>query len=102
MIVFLDNCSVHVKAVSEVNRRLSNVTVKFLPGNCTSQLQPMDSGIICSYNSGYRCCLMQRVIANIDANKRLQLINVNDALHFAHAAWAAVTPGTTLELFLQK
>ena len=67
--IFLDNCSAHVKAVDEVKDQPTNVSVKFLPGNCTSQVQPMDSGVIRSFKCGYRSRLLQSTIVSIDAQR---------------------------------
>ncbi|GBM51556.1 Tigger transposable element-derived protein 4 [Araneus ventricosus] len=38
-----DNCPAHPK---EINQKLKNVTVFYLPPNTTSKLQPMDQGVI--------------------------------------------------------
>jgi hypothetical protein len=41
-------------ATSHVNSDLSNVTIQFLPPNLTSEVQPLDKGIIQSVKLLYR------------------------------------------------
>ena len=45
---------------------LSNVTVKFLPANTTSHLQPLDGGIIQAFKLRYRQKLMEYILAHVD------------------------------------
>ena len=67
--------------------------------NCTSQVQPMDSGVFRSFKCGYLSRLLQSTIVSIDAGKGLPKVNMKDALHFARASWAAVTPATIRNCF---
>jgi len=41
VLAFVDNCAAHPKDMN-----MKNVRVEFVPANCTSQLQPLDLGII--------------------------------------------------------
>ena len=49
IILFVDNATSHV-----VSKKLSNVHVKFLPPHLTSELQPLDQGIIEAMKANYR------------------------------------------------
>lgn len=60
VLMFLDNCSAHPKAVQE---KLKAIELKFFPPNTTSVLQPMDLGIIKNLKHYYRRTLVkQRLI----------------------------------------
>ena len=52
ILVFLDNCPSHPDI------KLSNVTLWFIPKNTTSQLQPLDLGVIAWLKSEYKKLLM--------------------------------------------
>jgi uncharacterized protein YeeX (DUF496 family) len=41
---------------------MSNVTVKFLPPNLTSEVQPLDQGIIRSVKACYRKMMLQYIV----------------------------------------
>ena len=60
IILFLDN------APSHPMMQLSNVTLKFLPLNTTSVIQPMDQGIIRAFKLKYRKRQMQYVISQME------------------------------------
>ncbi|KAL4234901.1 Tigger transposable element-derived protein 2 [Mactra antiquata] len=49
ILMFLDNASSHGNELT-----LSNVTLKFLPANTTSHLQPLDQGVIRNFKGLYR------------------------------------------------
>ena len=49
IILFVDNAPSHV-----VSKKLSNVHVKFSPPHLTSELQPLDQGIIEAMKANYR------------------------------------------------
>ena len=65
VLLFLDNAPSHPHDFPA----LSNVTVKFLPANTTSQLQACDVGIIRNFKAHYRKLLLQSVIACIDSGR---------------------------------
>ncbi len=60
ILLFIDN------APSLVIEHLSNVTVKFLPANTTSVLQPLDQGIIKAFTSRYRKHQMRSLVSQMD------------------------------------
>jgi hypothetical protein len=54
--LFLDNANCHPKVT------LSNVKIAWFPANATSELQPMDMGVIYTFKSHYKLFLMQSLI----------------------------------------
>lgn len=56
MILFLDNCSSHY-----IDMELSNIKLEYFPPNTTSQLQPLDLGIIKNFKSHYRKFLVSQL-----------------------------------------
>jgi hypothetical protein len=60
ILLFLDNCTAH-PAVT-----LSNIKLVFLPPNTTSNLQPLDMGIIRAVKMGYRRKLLSYVANFMD------------------------------------
>ena len=49
----MDNASVHVLAVKELDDKLKHTKVVFLPKNTTAHTQPLDAGIIQTFKLGY-------------------------------------------------
>ena len=47
--------------------RLSNVTVVMLPKNTTAVVQPMDTGIICSFKARYKQWLYEQLFQMYEA-----------------------------------
>ena len=75
-----DNCSAH----PDVNAMISeNVTVKYLPPNCTFLIQPMDQEVIQSFKCHYRKLIVQK---HVGANDRREFVK---SLNFKTALWAA-------------
>ncbi|GBM43910.1 Tigger transposable element-derived protein 6 [Araneus ventricosus] len=66
ILLFIDNCKAHSNFLA-----LKNITVKFLPPNMTSKLQPLDQGIIRSSKVGYRAQIVGRLLDSIDEGKPL-------------------------------
>ncbi|CAG2205244.1 unnamed protein product [Mytilus edulis] len=86
ILMFLDNASSHSK---ELN--LSNLTLKFLPANTTSVLQPLDQGIIRAFKARYRKLMISSLLTKIDqtqsASELCREINVLDAIYWVTRAW---------------
>lgn len=96
ILLFIDNCNAHSNLPN-----LKNITVKFLPSNMTSKLQPLDQGIIRSFKIGYRQQLLKKIIDAIDEDKILPTINVLDAMRMADFAWRNVTKKTIKNCFIK-
>ncbi|KAH7976898.1 hypothetical protein HPB52_021475 [Rhipicephalus sanguineus] len=78
---------------------LRNVKVVFLPPSCTSQLQPLDAGVIKCMKQKYRKFLVQRRLAGMERKQLDKKLSVLDAMHYIASAWDAVTPETIANSF---
>ena len=96
--MFLDNATSHTK-----DMQLSNVTLKFLPANTTSVLQPLDHGIIQAFKARYRKHMLQSLLSKIDRVDNAQTlckeITLLDCLHWIGRSWAVTTPSTISKCF---
>lgn len=88
VLLLLDNASSHTKGLM-----LSNVTVKFLPPNTTSHIQPMDAGIIRTFKAYYGRLRNRHYVRQADANEKLY-ITVKDAITYTYEAWRTMAPQT--------
>ena len=82
---------------------LSNVTVKFLPPNTTSCLQPLDAGIIQAFKLHFPKQLLTHVMTRIDscssASEISKHVTVLNAITWIDKAWKAVEPVTITKCF---
>jgi hypothetical protein len=92
ILVLVDNFAGHV--VSD----WSNITMKFLPPNTTSIIQPCDQGVINSFKSQYRKRMLRRVVETIEeANTQItateicKKINLFDACKMIHESWDSIS-----------
>ena len=69
---------------------LSNVNIVFYPANCTSEIQPMDQGIIKAFKSFYKFQLVNQMIDEID-NPTKNKMTLLDCIYWIDAAWKKVT-----------
>ncbi|KAK8766588.1 hypothetical protein V5799_006630 [Amblyomma americanum] len=94
ILLFVDQCSAHPKEIT-----LNNVTVRFLPANTTSHLQPLDAGIIRNVKHHFKGLLVRRLLAKIDRKEANLRISLLDALHFLAMSWDNVTSDTISNCF---
>ena len=92
VLMFVDNCSAHPPTSAD---NLKATKLLFLPANTTSQLQPMDMGIIKNMKMFYRKKLLQRCLREIDtdgvtAEHTCGQVTVLDAILMVHSAWEEV------------
>ena len=75
--LMLYNAGCHPKSLKE---KFSNITMLFLPPNTTSQLQPLDLGIIQHFKVDYRHFLLRYVLGKIDecdtASEVVKAVNI--------------------------
>ena len=90
VLLFLDNCSSHTKAVNEL--RLHHVKVEWLVANSSSITQPMDQGVIRAFKASSCKMLLQNVLAVLEGGKPLPTTSLKDAIFMLHSAWQAVMP----------
>ena len=91
VLMLVDNCPAHPKT-----QNLKAVTLKFLPPNTTSCLQPMDQGIIQNLKVLYRGLVVECVLCCIENGDTVdtKTITVLDAVRMLHSAWFRVKPET--------
>ena len=96
VLMLVDNCPAHPSVSG-----LKAITLKFLPPNTTSHLQPMDQGIIQNMKVFYRKLVVERVIREIEAGREVdyKAITVLDAIRMVHSAWHHVKPETIAHCF---
>ena len=99
ILLFMDNVSSHV--ASDIT--LSNVTIKFLPANTTSCLQPLDAGIIKTFKMYFRKRLLHHVVSRMDecssATELSKQVNVLQAVTWIASAWREVPSSTIAKCF---
>ena len=75
----------------------------FLPPNCTSELQPLDLGIIQAFKVKYVQLMMTHMVSKIDevdtAAEVCRSINVLQAIRWIAQAWQAVQSSTIVKCF---
>jgi len=96
VLMLVDNCSAHTQVDG-----LKSITVKFLPPNTTSVLQPCDMGIIRTLKAYFRHQLRQNIIDTIDdsqeelvANEVVKKVTLLDTMNMLDVAWEKVTAET--------
>ena len=100
VILFLDNATVHLTSLIDM---YSNIKISFLPKNTTSRLQPLDAGIIQSFETKYREKLMRYVIARINddltASEIAKGIDILQAITWVADSWKEVSVETIKNCF---
>jgi hypothetical protein len=89
VILFLDNCSAHIKDVDleKFNIQLRNTTLLYLSPNTTSKIQPCDAGIIRTFKAYYRCRFNNQLLSRIKSNVAdPEKINLLDSIQNAITA----------------
>ena len=73
---------------------VTNLTIHFLPANCTSRLQPLDLGIIRSMKALYRKSLIRKLINDSTDNMKVRKFTVLEATHMITSVWKEVSLST--------
>lgn len=95
ILLLVDNCAAHPKTVN-----LKNIKLAFLPPNTTSELQPLDQGIIKVLKQGYRRRMVQQFLTLMDSSTTAPpKISILDAIHFLYAAWMDIKEETIANCF---
>ena len=87
----IDNCPAHPNITG-----LKAIDLIFLPPNTTSHTQPMDQGIIANFKHHYRTSLLRQLIASIDKDLTLSVLQ---AMHSMAQAWSQVKQSTIANCF---
>lgn len=98
VVLFIDQCPAH-----KITSQLHNVEIVFFPANCTSELQPLDLGIIQAFKFLYRKYLVARSVLMLDTGKEPSSMKIDllNALHFAARAWNEVKISTIQNCFVK-
>jgi hypothetical protein len=102
VILFLDNCSAHIKDadLEKFNIQLKNTTLFYLPPNTTSKIQPCDAGIIRTFKAYYRRQFNNQLLSRIESSVvDPEKINLLDNIQNAIAAWKQDVQSTTIKNF---
>ena len=95
IILFVDSATSHV-----VSKKLSNVHVKFLPPHLTSELQPLDQGIIQAMKANYIKSMLHNLLAAvgkfITATESAKYVTVFDAIRWISSTLNNVREETIL------
>ena len=102
IILFLDNAPCHPEALQN---NFKNIKLIFLPKCATSQLQPLDAGIIRALKCKYRKRLLKYMVSRIDEDKNdsqiIEDVNIAKAIHWLQVVWRDVSTKTIINC-LQK
>jgi hypothetical protein len=92
ILLILDRCITH-----PLNMQFKNIKLAFFPAICTSELQPLDLGIIHSFKLN----LIQKVVTLLYCGKdpRQMKISMLDALHYISKLWNEVKVSTISNSF---
>lgn len=94
ILLFVDNCTAHI----DIPGQLNYITIKFLPANTTSMLQPLDQGIIQNFKVLYRKQVVDFILNSIE-NDTSTAIHLLDAMRFSLKAWNSVSTTTIFNCF---
>uniref|UniRef100_A0A8C3IN05 HTH CENPB-type domain-containing protein n=1 Tax=Chrysemys picta bellii TaxID=8478 RepID=A0A8C3IN05_CHRPI len=69
------------------------IKVSYLPKNTTSEIQPLDQGIILVFKQNYRHEMIKRMVAdnNSSVNTSLASLNLKEVCRFSGKAWDAIS-----------
>ncbi|GBN28674.1 Tigger transposable element-derived protein 6 [Araneus ventricosus] len=96
ILLFIENCNAHSNFPG-----LKNITVKFLPTNTTSKLQPLGQGIIRGCKVGYRAQIVRTLLDSIGEGKPCSSTNIVQSMRMADYAWRNITETTIKNCFIK-
>jgi hypothetical protein len=101
IVLLLDNAGCHPHG------KYSNIRIIFLPPNTTSQIQPLDLGIIQNFKVHHRKLLLRFVLSKIDetndtASQIVKSISVLMAIRWVAEAWDSVQEETIRKCFTKS
>jgi len=83
--------------------RQSNVTVKYLPANTTSILQPLDQGITRAFKERYRKHMLRSLLTQMETSANstelCKSVSVFDAIDWIDRAWCETSNSTIIKCF---
>ena len=98
VVLLMDNAGCHPHDLKD---KYSNIKILFLPPNTTSQVQPLDLGIIQNFKVHYRKLLLRFVLSKIDqtsdtASQIVKSVSVLMAIRWVAEAWDSVKEETIM------
>ena len=101
IVLLMDNAGCHPHDLKE---KYSNIRIVFLPPNTTSQIQPLDLGIIQNFKIHYRKLLLRFVLSKIDesndsASQIVKSVSVLMAIRWVAEAWDSAKEETIKKYF---
>ena len=90
----VDNCLAH----PDIND-LKAIELVFLPPNTTSDIQPMDQGVIWSLKLKDIILSVRRIIATLENDEDMPSSSILDAMKMLVLAWESVTEETIINCF---
>ena len=100
IILFMDNAGCHLE---DLAGKFCNIKIVFLPANTTSELQPLDVGILKKFKVHYRRYLLQYVLSKIDEPEKatdvIKSVNILVAIRWIAKACQTVTEETIKKCF---
>ena len=98
ILLLLDNAGCHPR---DLKGKYSNIKLLFLPPNTSSELQPLDLGII--QNIFYKSLFLRYVLARIEdcetVRDVVKSVNILMAIRWVSEAWKRVKPNTIKKSF---
>ncbi|XP_016664989.1 tigger transposable element-derived protein 4-like [Acyrthosiphon pisum] len=88
VLLLIDNCTAH-----KTKKKLNSIKVDFFPPNTTSQIQPMDQGIIQNIKILYRKEIIRKMVNDIDEGRSFS-INLLQTMRMCYKAWENVEKNT--------
>ena len=79
-------------------KNLKEIKLEYLPPNASSELQPLDQGMIHSFKTHYRKKLISQISFNLENDIKFN-INLLIAVQNAQTAWQEVSTETTRHCF---
>ncbi|XP_008189708.1 tigger transposable element-derived protein 6-like [Acyrthosiphon pisum] len=96
VLLLIDNCTAH-----KTKKKFNSIKVEFLPPNTTSQLQPMDQGIIQNFKILYRKEVIRTMVNDIDEGRSFS-INLLQTMRMCYKAWENVEKNTIVNCFIKS
>ena len=100
ILLLLDNAGCHPH---DLQGKYSNIKLLFLPPNTTSELQPLDLGIIQNFKVFYKSLFLRYVLERIEdcetVTDVVKSVNILMAIRWVSEEWKEVKPDTTKKCF---
>ena len=75
---------------------MTNVTIVFLPPNCTSVVQPLDQGIIVAFKLRFKSKLLEWILSQFDLDQQQDLrkvvSNIKQKILWSYKVWTNMDP----------